>query len=129
MKGPTASAILSVAALSSCALAAVSMNIVKDRDAAPKLRRRNLVSRATITESLANNETGGDYIAVAKVGTPPQTLGFLIDTGSSDVWMLAADADLCTLPSLQAEYGGCSSTCKFPFSPPYSNVVANIFSS
>jgi predicted aspartyl protease len=118
MKGPTASAILSVVALSSCTLAAVSMNIVKNRDATPKIRRRDLLPRATITESLANNETGGDYIAVAKVGTPAQTVTFLIDTGSSDVWMLAKSADLCTQPSLQTQTGGCSSTCKYLCSHP-----------
>lgn len=125
MKGPSASAILSVAALSSCTFAAVSMNIVKDRDATPKLRRRDLSPRATITESLANNETGGDYIAVAKVGTPAQTVTFLIDTGSSDVWMLAASADLCIEPSLQAQFGGCSSTCKYLYPKPQN--TANTF--
>ena len=115
MKSPTTSAILSVAALSSCAYAAVSMSIVKDRDQTPKLRRRDVLPRASITESLANNETGGDYIATAKVGTPAQTVTFLIDTGSSDVWMLSSTADLCTDPNLQVEdqTGGCSSTCKF----------------
>ncbi|KAE9372441.1 acid protease [Stipitochalara longipes BDJ] len=88
------------------------MSIVKDRDQTPKLRRRNLSPRATITESLANNETGGDYIATAKVGTPAQTVTFLIDTGSSDVWMLSSTADLCTDPDLQIQdqTGGCSST-------------------
>ncbi|KAH8769539.1 aspartic peptidase domain-containing protein [Hyaloscypha finlandica] len=110
MKAPTASAILSIAALSSCAFAAVSMNIVKDRDQTPKFRRRGLLPRASITETLANNATGGDYIATAKVGTPAQTVTFLIDTGSSDVWMLAASSDLCTTPSLQSQTGGCSST-------------------
>jgi Eukaryotic aspartyl protease len=113
MKAPTASAILSVAALSSCAFAAVSMNIVKNRDATPKIRRRNLLPRAPVTVSLQNNETGGDYVVTAKVGTPAQTVTFLIDTGSSDVWMLAASSDLCTSPELQTQTGGCSSTCKF----------------
>jgi len=112
MKTPTTSAILSIAALSSCTLAAVTMNIAKNPQAVPRKIRRDLLSRATITESLSNNVTGGDYIAQVSVGTPPQTLTLLIDTGSSDVWMLASTADLCTNPEAQAYYGtgGCSST-------------------
>ena len=114
MKAP-ASAIVSVAALSSCAYAAVSMNIAKNPNATPKLRR-GLLPRAssTITETLQNNATGGDYIAEVNVGSPAQKLTLLIDTGSSDVWMLAASADLCTDPELAAQsyQGGCTSTCK-----------------
>jgi hypothetical protein len=115
MKAPATSAILSVAALSSCAFAAVSINIAKNPEAKPKTRRRHLLPRAAITETLNNNATGGDYIAQVSVGTPPQQQTLLIDTGSSDVWMLASTADLCTDPALQAYYetGGCSSTCKF----------------
>jgi hypothetical protein len=68
MKSPTASAILAVAALSSCTLAIVTLPIARNRDAGPisKFRRRD-----TITEILGNNETGGLYTAQALVGTPP----------------------------------------------------------
>jgi hypothetical protein len=115
MKAPTASAILSVVALGSCAFAAVTIPIAKNPEAKPKVKRgRNLLPRSAITESLQNNATGGDYIAQVTVGTPGQTQTLLLDTGSSDVWMLASTADLCTDPAVQSYYqtGGCSSTCK-----------------
>ncbi|PMD39254.1 acid protease [Hyaloscypha variabilis F] len=105
------------------------MSIVKDRDQTPKFRRRNLLPRGTITETLANNETGGDYIATAQVGTPAQTVTFLIDTGSSDVWMLSSTADLCTNTSLQIQdqTGGCSSTFNAEKSTTYQLVDAGAF--
>jgi predicted aspartyl protease len=115
MKAPTASAILSVVALSSYAFAAVTIPIAKSPEAKPKVKRgRNLLPRAAITESLLNNATGGDYIAQVTVGTPGQPQTLLLDTGSSDVWMLASTADLCTDPAVQSYYqtGPCSSTCK-----------------
>jgi hypothetical protein len=112
MKYPTVSAVLSIAALSSTALAAVTMNIARSSE--PRLKPRTLSKRATITESLINNNTGGDYIAQVSVGTPPQNINLAIDTGSSDVWVIATTADLCTEPALQAyEMGGCTTPCKF----------------
>ncbi len=112
MKAPSASAILAVAVLSSCTLAIVTLPIARIRDAGAvsKFRRRN-----TITEILGNNETSGLYTAQAMVGTPAQPITFQIDTGSSDVWMLSATADLCTDPVLQRERrrGGCLTTCEF----------------
>jgi hypothetical protein len=111
MKYPTVSAILSIAALSSTALAAVTMNIA--RSSGPRLKPRILSKRATITESLINNNTGGDYIAQVSVGTPPQNINLAIDTGSSDVWVIASTADLCTEPALQAyDMDGCDTPCK-----------------
>ena len=112
MKAPSASAVLSVAALSSTAHAAFSMNIA--RDPASKLKTRNLKKRASLTESLVNNVTGGDYVAKVSVGTPPQQVNLAIDTGSSDVWVISSSADLCTSASLQQQYtDGCTSVCKF----------------
>jgi len=78
-----------------------------------KLRNRDLSPRSSITEALFNNITGGDYLATVSVGTPPQVISLAIDTGSSDVWLLAKTADLCTDPTYQAYYhDGCSETCK-----------------
>lgn len=106
MKYLTGSAILSIAALSSTALAAVTMNIA--RSSGPRLKPRALSKRASITESLINNNTGGDYIAQVSVGTPPQNINLAIDTGSSDVWMISSTADLCTERALQAyDMDGC----------------------
>lgn len=109
------SALLSVAALSSTALAAVSMNIARNPVAAThKMSRRQLQKRDnTISETLANNMTGGSYVASVSIGTPAQSMTLVIDTGSSDVWLLDVNADLCTDPELQYEYGeGCSTTCE-----------------
>ncbi|KAK1758609.1 aspartic peptidase domain-containing protein [Echria macrotheca] len=59
---------------------------------------------ATYTQELVNNITGGGYFLDVSVGTPPQPLTMLIDTGSSDAWVLSPQADLCTKASLQLKY-------------------------
>jgi len=123
MKGSTTPAIFAVAALSSCAYAAVSLSIAKNPEAIPKIRRRQLFSRAAITESLSNNFTGGEYTAQVSVGTPAQIQMLRIDTGSSDVWMLAVSTDLC-LDTEEQDYlgtGGCTSTCESLHPPFYCN--------
>ncbi|KAE8448981.1 hypothetical protein EG329_008569 [Mollisiaceae sp. DMI_Dod_QoI] len=129
MKAPTVSAIIVIAALSSCVSATVTMSIAKSRGIT-NLKKRNLSPRATITESLANNFTGGDYIAQVSVGTPPQTQTLAIDTGSSDVWLMSSTADICTDPDLQDEVGtgGCASTFDSSKSSSFKVVDANEFS-
>ncbi|RDA89257.1 putative aspartyl protease [Ophiocordyceps camponoti-leonardi (nom. inval.)] len=42
-----------------------------------------------------NNLTGGGFYAQFSVGTPPQQLSFLLDTGSSDTWVNSVEASLC----------------------------------
>jgi hypothetical protein len=99
------------------------MSIAKNSEAMPKIRRRQLLSRAAITESLSNNVTGAEYTAQVSVGTPAQTQMLLIDTGSSDVWMLAASSDLCS-DTEEQDYlgtGGCTSTCESLHPPLYRN--------
>jgi hypothetical protein len=77
------------------------------------MSRRHLERRGTITESLLNNYTGSTlYLATVTVGTPGQTIAVDIDTGSSDVYVIAAGADECTSAAVQAQYGGCyGGTC------------------
>ena len=70
-------------------------------------RRGLLGHRAPVDEELANNRTLGAYFADVEVGTPGQVLTLHVDTGSTDVWLLADDADLCTSSSLQSLYGKC----------------------
>jgi len=74
---------------------------------------KTLNKRATYVESLANNITGGGYYVDVFVGNPPQEQRLVIDTGSSDVWVVAYDADLCESRSLQNYYqDSCGMTCK-----------------
>lgn len=75
----------------------VSMDIAKTPAVGKQILKnsRGLGRRGTILESLGNNVTGGSYQAVVQVGTPPQTMTLAIDTGSSDVWVLSPDAQIC----------------------------------
>lgn len=113
--------LLSILAFTSTALAVnvVSMSVSKPAQARSQalLRPRRISARATIFESLANNETGGSYMADVMVGTPGQPISLVLDTGSSDVFVLANTADECTNPRIQSLYGGCTGgTCRsIPF--------------
>ncbi|RYP09474.1 hypothetical protein DL765_008424 [Monosporascus sp. GIB2] len=79
----------------------VSMGIGKAKRLPPLHKRAD-----PILQELHNNLTGGGYYAEVSVGTPPQTVHLIIDTGSSDVWVLDSNADLCTSRRLQEENGG-----------------------
>lgn len=95
--------------------AAEVVRIPVARNAAGTVRKRHprLSKRATITESLVNNITQGGYYASVSVGTPGQDVTMVLDTGSSDAWVVATDADLCTDRLLQLEYGeSCGATCE-----------------
>ena len=66
-----------------------------------------------ILQELHNNLTGGGYYADVSLGTPPQPVSLILDTGSSDVWVLDSEANLCTSARMQAIYGGgCIATCE-----------------
>ncbi|KAL2158439.1 hypothetical protein VTH06DRAFT_4487 [Thermothelomyces fergusii] len=64
-----------------------------------------LTRRETYSETLINSIAGGGYYVQVQVGTPPQNLTMLLDTGSSDAWVLSHKADLCTNRDLQDFYG------------------------
>ncbi|KAI0388570.1 aspartic peptidase domain-containing protein [Xylariaceae sp. FL0594] len=64
----------------------------------------------TYSQELNNNLTGGGYYTEVALGTPPQPVTLILDTGSSDVWVLDDRADLCRSPALQARYGDCLAT-------------------
>jgi hypothetical protein len=71
----------------------------------------SLARRGTYAEQLVNSVAGGGYFAQVKVGNPPQTITMLLDTGSSDAWVLGHEADLCTDRDLQGLYGmSCTDT-------------------
>lgn len=85
------------------------------RNSAGSVRRRTpkLTKRASLTESLVNNITNGGYYASVSVGTPGQDVTLVLDTGSSDAFVLSSGADLCTEKKLQVYYDTtCDTTCK-----------------
>ncbi|KAL0474368.1 aspartic peptidase domain-containing protein [Neurospora intermedia] len=66
---------------------------------------RQNVKRDTYSQALINNITGGAYYAEVTVGTPGQKVSVVLDTGSSDLWVVSYKADLCTDPSIQRQWG------------------------
>ena len=65
--------------------------------------------------TIANNITGAGYYATAGIGTPPQNISFVLDTGSSDTWVNSVDVDLCRSLNAQSQLGFCMPQCKYPF--------------
>jgi hypothetical protein len=61
----------------------------------------------TIDLQALNNITGGGYYAEFAVGTPPQNISFLLDTGSSDTWVNSVESNLCTSTTMQSQLGFC----------------------
>lgn len=86
----------------------VPIKIQKEQPNGRLLHRRQ--TRTPFDEDLANNLTSGAYFAQVEIGTPGQTLSLHVDTGSTDVWVLGTNANLCTNSVLQAMYGGCMDT-------------------
>jgi hypothetical protein len=70
--------------------------------------------RAAYTTSLFNNITGGGYYVTVSVGTPGQRMPLVLDTGSSDAWVVSSKADLCTSASVQKTT---SDTCGAVYDP------------
>jgi hypothetical protein len=115
MHRASAVALLLTAAISP-ALAIVKFPITRRNDLPVNhISPRHLARRGTITESLLNNHTGSTlYLATISVGTPAQTISLDIDTGSSDVYVIATGADECTSAEVIAQYGGCfGGTCMY----------------
>ena len=78
-------------ALSLAALA--TQSLASPRVISMPFARRNTTSsiakRDSFAASLENYLPGVQYFVTAGVGTPPQTVELIIDTGSSDTWMFA----------------------------------------
>lgn len=66
---------------------------------------RQNAKRDTYSQALINNITGGAYYAEVSVGTPGQKVSVVLDTGSSDLWVVSYKADLCTNYRIQREWG------------------------
>ena len=60
---------------------------------APPLGKRD---QKTVEEGIKNEKQSGGYFSSCTVGTPPQEVVLLLDTGSSDTWIPAADAPICS---------------------------------
>ncbi|KAI0423566.1 aspartic peptidase domain-containing protein [Xylaria sp. FL1042] len=82
----------------------------------------------TYSQELNNNLTGGGYYAEVSLGTPPQPVTLILDTGSSDVWVLDSHADLCQDRDLQYYYGTCLATYDPTSSSTYALVDRDGFS-
>ncbi|CAH0017590.1 unnamed protein product [Clonostachys rhizophaga] len=80
-----------------------------------------------ITLEALNNLTGGGYYSEFSIGTPPQKVSFLLDTGSSDTWVNSVDADVCNNKQLQARIGTCLATFNQSNSSTYQLVSSDGF--
>jgi hypothetical protein len=81
----------------------------------------------TYSQELNNNLTGAGYYTEVALGTPPQPVTLVLDTGSSDVWVLDSNADLCKSRALQLHYGDCLATYNPLKSSTYSLVEQGAF--
>lgn len=97
--------LLSVLLVAAAGAAASVLELDLNRINIEDLGGLGLERRATYIEKLANNITGGGYYVDFTVGTPPQPQRMVLDTGSSDIWVVANDADLCTSTRLQLYHG------------------------
>ncbi|KAI1392246.1 aspartic peptidase domain-containing protein [Hypoxylon trugodes] len=120
----TASIALGVGANAATTQKVIPVPFSKPTSRLPALRGR----AGTYSQELNNNLTGGGYYAQVTLGTPPQTVDLVVDTGSSDVWVLASSANLCQSKSMQSYYGYCLSTYDPSKSSTYSVVSQDSFS-
>ncbi|KAI1755872.1 aspartic peptidase domain-containing protein [Xylaria castorea] len=121
------------ASLSFVGLVAVATSVVAQKVVPLSFSRassehQSLRKRAgTYSQELNNNLTGGGYYAEVALGTPPQPVTLILDTGSSDVWVLDTNADLCQSRSLQSIYGTCLATYEPTDSSTYTVVDQDAF--
>ncbi len=73
----------------------------------------SLGRRGVDVATLDNNATKGVYFVQVTVGTPGQPQDLTIDTGSSDVWVVGYNADVCQSSGVQPDSSdGCDETCE-----------------
>ncbi|KAI0147552.1 aspartic peptidase domain-containing protein [Xylariaceae sp. FL1272] len=106
---------LSLVAVAGIATSAVAQRVLPVSISKPHARGKtaaNTFSKraSNFTQVIDNEITAGGYYATVSVGTPAQEVTLILDTGSSDVWILDSEADLCQSERLQAYYGDCLTT-------------------
>lgn len=99
-------------------LASLALGASAGTVSAPFVKRNfhhdaSIEKRETLTLEALNNITGGGYYGEFQIGTPPQNISFLLDTGSSDTWVNSNNTDLCKSKEAQQKNGYCMTTCKF----------------
>lgn len=88
-------------------------------------RPKSKLERRSFTASLQNYLPGLEYFVAVEMGTPPQKLELIVDTGSSDVWTFAPGVCESAQTSGQACLGGSFDTSK---SSTYKLVQEGLFS-
>lgn len=74
----------------------VQWDIAKDTRPASRLQKRQ---GKTFGQTISNDRMRGGYFASVSMGSPPQDLTLQLDTGSSDIWVPASNAQVCTASS------------------------------
>lgn len=95
---------IGVLTLAGTALAGVVQLDIARRGTPDLLSRRS----DTFTSNLMNNVSAGAYVTTVEVGTPPQAVTLQLDTGSSDTWVAASNASVCSNGG--CFYGSCESS-------------------
>ncbi|KAK4232274.1 putative candidapepsin-8 precursor [Podospora fimiseda] len=91
----TASALLLALASGALSQHVIQFTVTKGLPGTQAESGSALARRATYSEQLINNISGAGYYVHVKVGTPAQAMTLLVDTGSSDAWVLSYKADAC----------------------------------
>lgn len=108
-----ASAVLSLVLAATAAANVLRIPVTRNSPGTVTRRHPRLTKRASFTESLVNNITGGGYYASVSVGTPGQDIDLILDTGSSDAFVVAAGAELLETSNTQLiNQTSCGQTCE-----------------
>lgn len=80
----------------------------RDPSSTPHRPSRRSLSGST---QLVNQNSDSSYYGTIEVGTPPKPFNVVLDTGSSDLWLLGKNCDVCD-EGLSGFSGSASSTFK-----------------
>jgi len=87
--------VLTGASIFSLASAAgtIQFGITGKREAKPEALRKR--ASGIVAAPLSENQYFVQYYANVTIGTPPQPLQLMVDTGSSDIWAVSSTAPIC----------------------------------